>query len=350
MLPSLCSSNIPKSYMPMINRPSQQAPPSISTRKPVRGSLVWWLRILGIVAFVLLLLRLPKSQDVQLVHIDLRWLGFCMLLTILQLLLEAFVWQWLLSSQRIRYPYPKTILTYLASQYLGLVTPGHVGEFLAAGYISADTGITFGYALSSVVVKKVLNWMVIMAFGIWGLPLLQYVPFFQGVRAIMWFGLGVLVVFLVGISVWVLSLRRLTRKWEKLSPWQIDMTEFWGGVRHLIPGHMVIPLLVTVTAYSLLFFELNAVLRSLGIVLSIGLVAKMVALSRFAARLIPISVVGFGTKDAAIIWLLAQHGVTISAAVTVVALTLVCSYLITLLLSGLCWWIKPLVVRRAHGL
>ena len=55
--------------------------------KLVRGSLVWWLRCFGAVAFILLLLRLPKSQEVQLVHIDLRWLGYCMLLTVLQLLL-----------------------------------------------------------------------------------------------------------------------------------------------------------------------------------------------------------------------------------------------------------------------
>ncbi len=92
-------------------------PPSFTYRKPIRGSLVWGLRFLGIAALIVVLLRLPKSQDVHLSRIDLRWLGFCMLLTVGQLLLEAFVWQWLLSSQRIRHPYPKTVLAYLASQY-----------------------------------------------------------------------------------------------------------------------------------------------------------------------------------------------------------------------------------------
>ncbi|MBI3330915.1 MAG: flippase-like domain-containing protein, partial [Candidatus Omnitrophica bacterium] len=100
----------------------------------MRGSLVWWLRFAGIAAFLtILLVQLPRSQEVHLARIDLRWLGLCMLLTIGQLLLEALVWQWLLSAQRIRHPYPKTLVAYLASQYLGLVTPGHVGEFLAAG-------------------------------------------------------------------------------------------------------------------------------------------------------------------------------------------------------------------------
>ena len=140
----------------MERQPLRKAPEPLAFqyRKPVRGSLVWWLRCLGVIAFIVILfVQLPRSQEVHLARIDLRWLGVCMLLTILQLLLEAFVWQLLLSAQRIRHSYPKTLIAYLASQYLGLVTPGHVGEFLAAGYISMNTGITFGYALSSVVMK-----------------------------------------------------------------------------------------------------------------------------------------------------------------------------------------------------
>ncbi len=102
--------------------------PVLQGRKPIRGSLVWWLRFLGVAAFILILLRLPQvGEDVQLTRIDLRWLGLCMLLTIGQLLLEASVWHTLLSAQRIRHPYPKTLIAYLASQYLVIVTPVHVG-------------------------------------------------------------------------------------------------------------------------------------------------------------------------------------------------------------------------------
>lgn len=322
------------------------ASPAVQYRRPVRGSLIFWLRFFGLVAFLIVLLRLPKSQEATLVHIDLRWLGFCMLLTILQLLLEAFVWQLLLSSQRIRHPYPKTLLTYLASQYLGLVTPGHVGEFLAAGYISTETGITFGYALSSVVMKKVLAWVTIVSFGVWGLQLLALVPLLRGIQWVVVMSGVVLVALSAGIALWVVSLRRLTRKWEKLSPWQVDMTELWSGMRHLVSLRLIVPLGVAALAFSLLFLQLNAVLRSLGIALPMALVAQITSFSRIVGRAIPFSVVGFGTKDAAVIGMLAQHHVDPSIGLTVTLLLLVCSYLVTLLLSGLCWWIKPLVIRR----
>lgn len=327
--------------------PYTRRPPKVQYRKPVKGSLVWWLRCLGVVAFLtILLVQLPRSQAAHLDRIDLRWLGFCMLLTILQLLLEASVWQRLLSIQRIRHPYPKTILAYLASQYLGLVTPGHVGEFLAAGYISMETGLTFGYALSSVVMKKTLGWMTILGFGIWGLPLLAQVAFLQGVQRIIWMSVIVLAVLSAGITLWVVSLRRLVRKWQKLSPWQVDMTEFWAGMRALSSLRLVIPLGLSALSFSVLFLQFNAILRAMGLVLPFLLLCRIMALSRIAARLIPVSVVGFGAKDAAVIVLLSQHGIGIPVGLTATLLFLVCSYLVTLLLSGVCWWIKPLVVRR----
>ncbi len=325
----------------------QPIPPTFHYRKPVRGSLVWWLRFLGIVAFLIVLSRLPSAQHaVQLFRLDLRWLGLCMLLTMVQLALEAFAWHWLLIKQRIRHPYPKTLVAYLAGQYLGLVTPGHVGEFLAAGYISSETGITIGYALSSVVMKKILSWTTIIGFGIWSLPLVAQVPIHQGIWELLTLSVLALVILSVGITVWVVSLRRLTRKWQQLSPWQIDMTEFWSGMRHLRSPQLIVPLAVVVLAFSLLFVQLESVLRSLGMALPLLLVAKIVALSRILARLIPISVVGFGSKDAAVIWLLAQQNIDPAVGFSVTILWLVCSYLVTLLLSGLCWWIKPLVVRR----
>jgi len=324
----------------------QPVKPNSHYRKPVRGSLVWWLRFLGIVAFFVLLWRLPRSEGAKVTSVDLRWLGVCMLLTIVQLLLEAFAWQWLLSTQRIRHPYPKTLLAYVASQYLGLVTPGHVGEFLAAGYISTETGITFGYALSSVFMKKVLTWTTVVGFGIWGLQLLPEVPLLRGMQWAVLMSVLVLVVFSAGMSLWVFSLQRLARKWEKLSPWQVNMTEFRAGLRSLFSLRLIAPLGLTALAFSLLFLQIDGLLRALGVTLPLVLVAKIVAFSRIVARAIPLSVVGFGSKDAALIGMLSQHGVEPATGVTVAILFLLCSYLVTLLLSGLSWWIKPLVIRR----
>ena len=326
-------------------RPSRYAvePPTFHYRKPVRGSVVWWLRCLGVVALVVVLLRLPGATgQVTLTKIDLRWLGLCMLLTLGQLLLEAFVWQWLMSMQRIPYAFPKTLVAYLASQYLGLVTPGHAGEFLAAGYISTDTGLTFGYALSSVVVKKILYWVSLVGFGVWGLQLAVHVPRVWAV----WVGIGTGVCLAIGITVWVFSLRRLARKWQNLSPWQIDPAEFWAGMKQLASPGLIVPLAIAAFAFSLLFFQLDAVLHALGKPLPLVLAAKIMAFSRIISRLVPISVVGFGSKDAAVIGLLAQHGIDPAAGLLVTLLFLLCTYLVTLLLSGVCWWVKPLVVRR----
>lgn len=324
--------------------------PSVSFqyRKPIRGHLVWWLRWLGLAAFVILLLRFTRYQPVALLlDADLRWLGLCMALAVVQLLVEALTWHRLLQIQRVPHRYGQTAVAYLASQYLGLVTPGHVGEFLAAGYVSMNTGLTFGYALSSVVMKKALNWMVIVGFGLWGLQCLSPFPFIKGVGWVIATSAAVLVILASGIGLWVVSLRRLTRKWERLSPWKIDTTELKAGIRQLLSPKLLSPLLLTVLAFSVLFFQLHAALRSLGINLPFLVVAQIIAFSRLVARVIPVSMLGFGSKDAAVIWALMQHGIATPVGLTTTLLLLLTSYLITLLVSALCWWVKPLIVRRA---
>jgi hypothetical protein len=210
-----------------------------------------------------------------------------------------------------------------------------------------DTGITFGYALSSVVMMKILGWGTIVGFGVWGLPLLAEVPLLHGVQKVVWMSVVVLVALSGGIGLWVFSLRRLAKKWQRLSPWQIDVTEFWSGMRHLLSARLLVPLAISGIAFSLLFLQLDAVLHALGLVLPQLLIARMMALSRIAARIVPVSLAGFGSKDAALIALLVQQGIAPATGAMVALLLLVCSHLVTLLLSGLCWWIKPLVIRRA---
>ncbi len=321
--------------------------PVMQYRKPVRGSLVWWGRFIGVTSFlVVFLVYLARSRETSFLHLSVRWVWLSAALTLVQLFLDAFVWYWLLAIQHIRYAYFKTLLAYLTSQYLGLVTPNHVGELLAAGHISVDTGITFGYGLSSVVMKKVLSIATVIGFGVWSLPLLAEMPFLQGVQAVAW-SLAVLVMFSAGISLWVVSLRRLAHKWERVSPGMIDMTEFWAGIRSLMTPRLVIPLAIAALAFSLLFVQLDFVARALGMGLPLILIAKMMALSRITGRFLPLSFFGFGSKDAILILLLVQHGMHVADAITAALLLLMCSHLVTLLLSGLCWWIKPLVIRRA---
>ena len=177
--------------------------------------------------------------------------------------------------------------------------------------------------------------------------MLTQVPLLEGVQWVVLASVLVFAVLCAGMALWALSLRRLARKWQRLSPWQVDMTEFRSGMRSLLSVQLVVPLCVGATAFSLLFIQLDAILRALGVTLSLSLVAQIVAFSRIVARIVPISVVGFGSKDAAVIGMLARYGIDPSVGLTATLLLLVCSYLVTLLFSGLCWWIKPLVVRRA---
>ena len=113
------------------------------------------------------------------------------------------------------------------------------------------------------------------------------------------------------------------------------------------PDSDIMEMLVAALSFSLLFFQLDAVLHAMGLSLPLLVVAKIVALSRLAGRIVPLSIVGWGSKDAAVIGLLAQQGIAPAVGFTATILILLCSFLLTSVLSLICWWINPLVVRRA---
>jgi hypothetical protein len=214
-----------------------------------------------------------------------------------------------------------------------------------------NTGITVGYSLSSVVMKKIIGWLTLLVFGLWGLPLLSEIteiPFLSGVERLIWASVVVIITLSLAILIWVLSLRHLAKKWQKLSPWQIDMTEFRAGLKQLLSFDIVLPFAVSVLSFSILFIQLSAILRALGITsISLFAISRIIGLSRIASRLIPISIAGFGSKDAAVIWLLSLFGIDSAIGLTVTLLFLVCSYVVTLLLSAVSWCIKPLIIRKA---
>ncbi len=174
------------------------------------------------------------------------------------------------------------------------------------------------------------------------------VPILHSVKKVVWIGVAVTAVLATGITLWVVSLRRLARKWERLSPWQIDMTELWAGMRQLASLKLLPPLCLAAISFSVLFLQMDAILRAMGVVLPLVTVSKIMGLSRIAARIIPMSMVGLGSKDAALILLLTRQGFDSAVGVAAALFFYMCSYLVTLLLAGACWWIKPLIVRRVR--
>src|SRR5580700_7123011 len=73
-------------------------------------------------------------------------------------------WDVLLRTRGIRYPRRRIWGAYLASGYLGSMTPGRVGDALRAHYLHHELGTPYAEGMASVVMDRVCDLYVLVGF------------------------------------------------------------------------------------------------------------------------------------------------------------------------------------------
>jgi len=126
----------------------------------------WGLRLLGPVILIFLLSRLDKPGEVWRILTSARPgpLVFTLFLNIVPLWLKVVRWQVILRSRGIHYATKPALLGFSASLYLGMLTPGRVGDVLRIHYLRHDTGARYAEGLAFLVVDRLADLWVIAAF------------------------------------------------------------------------------------------------------------------------------------------------------------------------------------------
>src|SRR5262249_8562882 len=86
------------------------------------------------------------------------------LLNLANIHLKVVRWNVLLKTRGIRYPERRAWPAFLTSLYVGMLTPGRVGDVLRAQYLKHDLGVPYAEGLASVVMDRLCDLYVLVAF------------------------------------------------------------------------------------------------------------------------------------------------------------------------------------------
>ncbi len=309
----------------------------------------YWLRLLGITLLLFLLSRVNLGEVAQIWrHIRLDWLAAAVALNLPQVGLKAYRWQRLLRAQHIHYPFAQATLSYFGSIFVGLLTPGRVGEFVKAFHISRDCNISLAQGLSSVLLDRLFDLYALFIIG--GTALLALAP--GGLGIVSLGGLALLLVLPLALFVnattfaWFcktgIKLGRLGGKTFSPSSW---LWEVHTGIRQLPLREALIAGLLTLMAYSIFFSQCYLLAKALSMPAGFGTISFAVALGSLVT-LLPISISGLGTREAAIVAYLGQAGVSEEIAISFSLLVFTTFYVAGGLMGALAWWIKPAPFKR----
>jgi uncharacterized membrane protein YbhN (UPF0104 family) len=309
-----------------------------------------WLRLIGLVLLGLILWRLDFAALVRIIRgADRVLLGIAVVLNLLLVLLKSLRWRALMVQQDIRYPIGKAYLAYFGSISVGFLTPGRLGEFVKAIHVNHDCDVSPGRALSSVLVDRLFDLYALLLVG--GAALLTLAVGRAEVIALI--GSALLLMLPLGLFLndtafgylrqVCLRLGPLGRKLSAPGGW---LPEMRLGLRQLTWSGFLTGIVLTILAYSIFFGQCHLLARALE--LSVGLVPVCYAVALGSlVTLLPISISGLGTREAAIIVYLGTVEVPREAALGFSLLVFLTFYVAGGLIGAVAWWLKPAPLAEA---
>ena len=314
-----------------------------------------WVRILfqaiGVALFAVILTRVDLGKIwIAYRHIELSQAFAGIALLFVLTLLKSLRWRRIVSSQGMKVPVSMSFRIYAASLYLGVMTPGHIGDFAKSLYLTGR-GMTAGKAIFSSLADRLFDIVFLAVIGY--ASLLFFPRIFANQLLISSVLLALVATTVVALFCRREFLKRFVRRFLSGMPdWGIRasinrvVTESIGEFGLFGIRTSSIAALLTLAAWMAhyLFFIIFA--KALGLGASIPVLIVSVSAAVFVA-LIPVSLSGLGTRDLALILIFSRAGLSREAAVTF-SFAFILVYLIQGFTGLLCWMSVPLHSKKAR--
>ncbi len=257
--------------------------------------------------------------------------------------IHAKLWRWrdLLRSVDVPLSVGSAYRAFLPSLYLGLVTPGRVGDALRIQYLKRDHAVGYADGLAVSIVDRLCDMYVLLAFvalGVVHLASAVSVPLAQTT----WIAIAA-----IAIAPAFLFVRGVA---EPVAQWLYGrfsdgdahegLTVFFAALRRQVGLSLVGPVAITVLAFLTNYFQAWLVANAFGIELTFVDVAALLAISSLLS-LLPISISGVGVRESFFALIFPAFGLAQTLGIAFGLGVFAVIYVPTLLVGFLAWLAWP---------
>lgn len=243
--------------------------------------------------------------------------------------------------------YRFTYLVYFAAYFIGVITPGRIGEFAKVHYLMSKKGVSAAQALRPTLVDRLLDMLCLVAVGAVGWAALGLYRI-GGVASAKIAGFVALGVAALTGPIWgravIRALGRRATFGVRAARTMVWLEETLAAFYTRIGAQCS---LLTIAAYTIGFFQAWLIARSVGIheIPYHSMCVIMAAIS--LAMLVPISVSGFGTREASAIFLMGKmYGIPEDRAIGFSLLYFAVFNVFGGLVGLVCWLAMPFYRRK----
>lgn len=280
-----------------------------------------YIRVIGLILFFYILSKI-NFQELLLIFKNIKPFYFLSALVLLPLspAVAILKWKTLIDSQKVKISFKQLTEVFLKGFFLGTITPGKLGEFWRAKYLTEVSHISGGRAFYTALMDRLAVLVIVIAAAITGMLNL----FLFGKVEIGWLSIVLFSIFAIFIIYFLAKhtkskeifkyLLRIFVPFSARKKIDLFFKEFFKGIKELnfiflieLLGWGFLYYLMTVLVYYLLAL-------SLGINISFFHLFLIVALS-WLILLLPVTVLGLGTREATYIFFFSFFSISSSLAV-----------------------------------
>jgi glycosyltransferase 2 family protein len=280
---------------------SPRAPEAPSPTSPPanRRGLKLAVRLLGPLLLVVVLYRVRREKEAlgALLSADILPLLAALALNVANNWLKVLRWDVLLAARGHHYPRMRAWTSFLSSVYVGMLTPGRVGDVLRAQYLKHDLGMPYSEGIAVIVVDRLCDLYVLMAFVAVGVARFSSVVA-GDLAVITWAGvvltaLAPLVLLVPGVG--QRAMRAIYRKLPG-DPSGEGFDRFLAALEAQRFHHLAQAVVLTTLAFGVNYVQGFLLARAMHLNLAFFDVVCLLAIASLLG-LLPISVSGVGVRE-----------------------------------------------------
>ncbi len=258
------------------------------------------LPIIGILIFIFILRNLDWQQIIHsLENIKPGYILISILISPILIFFQTFKWAIILKKQGVNLPFWSLIKIQMISSFYGAITPGRLGYFIKIFYLKEKARITMAKSLTSIVVDRLIDFMVVFILGAIGSSIL--INYYADITNHII--LAVIVLFLIELifaskKVQHLFIKFITR-FLIPAKFKTQAEGFFGDyLEHsLNPFKQYSNIFLTFIVWVLIYSQLYLVALALNIKISYFYYILLPPIATMVS-LIPITISGLGTREA----------------------------------------------------
>jgi len=276
------------------------------------------LQLLGPAIFIYILFQIDFGLiKKELLNVNIYFLFLAVFFMIIQVILRSLRWQVVLKGVGIKLKATTSINLYWLGIFVGVITPGRIGE-LAKVYFLKNRGENVFRSFFSVLFDRIIDVITLLLMGF-----LIFLFFLQDIGIYLFIiSLG-LILFLFLIFLLIDKRSFLNKVFSRIASEmfpkdsgeynQFTFSKFWQGIKDIKKNQIIPFVFYLITAWLFYFAARYMISLSLGLefsFLEISVISALVAI----VLILPISVAGLGTRDASMIYLFSLFGLTVEIA------------------------------------